>query len=65
VIRVTPAGVTVADASPAAPAAATVQGEPQAVLLWLWRRTTGYPVQTSGDAALITELRDLLGHATV
>lgn len=62
-VRVTPAGVTVAPASPADPAAATIQGEPQAVLLWLWRRTTGN-VRTSGEAALLTELRDLLGHAT-
>jgi hypothetical protein len=64
-VRVTPGGVAVADASPAAQAAATIRGDPQAVLLWLWRRGAGHRVHQSGDATASTELAELLHRATL
>jgi uncharacterized protein (TIGR03083 family) len=48
--------VTVSDAADAA-AAATVQGEPEHVFLWLWGREPDSAVQTSGDASILAEFR--------
>jgi uncharacterized protein (TIGR03083 family) len=44
--------------------AASVSGAPQSVLLWLWRRVGDEVVTVDGDAALVAELRELLGAAT-
>jgi hypothetical protein len=48
--------VTVSDGADAA-AAATVQGEPEHVFLWLWGREPDSAVQTSGDAPILAEFR--------
>jgi uncharacterized protein (TIGR03083 family) len=48
--------VTVSDGADAA-AAATVQGEPQHVFLWLWGRVPDSAVQTSGDASILAQFR--------
>jgi uncharacterized protein (TIGR03083 family) len=48
--------VTVSDRADGA-AAATVQGEPEHVFLWLWGRKPDSVVQTSGDASILAEFR--------
>jgi uncharacterized protein (TIGR03083 family) len=48
--------VTVSDGADGVPAA-TVQGEPDHVFLWLWGREPDSAVQTSGDASILAEFR--------
>ncbi|MDX6319538.1 MAG: hypothetical protein QOD35_2938 [Nocardioidaceae bacterium] len=48
--------VTVSDGADAA-VAATVQGEPEHVFLWLWGRVPDSVVQTGGDASILAEFR--------
>ena len=48
----------VLDRSGRTPAAATVNGDPNAVLLWLWGR--GPRPATSGDETAVRELRERL-----
>jgi len=56
-VRVGPAtGTTTPDAQ--------VTGDPQAVLLWLWRRAEAGAVAVSGDPRAVDGLRELLGAAT-
>ena len=55
--------------SPANPGAsltftATVSGEPEAVLLWLWGRRPDDVITLDGDPALLTAYRDRLRIAT-
>jgi uncharacterized protein (TIGR03083 family) len=45
-------------------AAATVSGEPDVVLTWLWRRAGDEAVTFAGDASVIRKLWQLLGPAT-
>jgi len=61
-VRAAPEGVTVTG-DDGTPAAATVSGTPQAVLLWLWRRSDG-GVTRDGDPELVDRLRLLLHDAT-
>ena len=46
------------------PADATVAGEPEAVLLWLWGRRSDDAVDLDGNGALLTTYRDRLRIAT-
>jgi uncharacterized protein (TIGR03083 family) len=46
------------------PAAGSVTGDPQEVLLWLWGRAGGGAVQLAGDLERIEGLRDLLRDTT-
>jgi uncharacterized protein (TIGR03083 family) len=48
--------VTVSDGADAA-VAATVQGEPEHVFLWLWGRVPDSVVRTGGDASILAEFR--------
>lgn len=66
-VRLTPDGVDLASAGPGAgeaEAAAAVTGDPQAMLLWLWRRAGDESVEIGGDRTLVSKLRELLGDAT-
>jgi uncharacterized protein (TIGR03083 family) len=56
-------GVTVSTGTPSEPAA-TVSGEPDDVLLWLWNRAGDGAVTTSGDAAALAAFRRVLVAAT-
>ncbi|MFC4011646.1 maleylpyruvate isomerase family mycothiol-dependent enzyme [Nonomuraea purpurea] len=47
-----------------APAEATVEGTPQEVLLWLWRRSDGKSLTFGGDPELVERLRGMLWAAT-
>jgi uncharacterized protein (TIGR03083 family) len=60
--KLTTAGVVVSESD--TDAAASVFGEPDAVLLWLWRRGGDETVQRDGDVSLIATLRELLFTAT-
>lgn len=60
--RLTPQGVDVTTGD--GEADATVHGEPEAVLLWLWRRVGDERVSFDGDRRLVTKLHELLGPAT-
>jgi uncharacterized protein (TIGR03083 family) len=62
-VRLEPGGVVVSESDDTA--AATVSGDPDAVLLWLWRRAGDQTVHVEGDHDLIGTLRDLLGVATL
>ena len=55
-VRPTPEAVQVR-ASDLDGASAVVSGKPPALLLWAWNRTGGEPITTSGDAALVADLR--------
>jgi uncharacterized protein (TIGR03083 family) len=63
-VTMRPPAVAVEPAPANAPAAGRLRGEPQAVLLWLWRRTDASAVMYDGDPAALSRLRDLLGVAT-
>lgn len=63
-VRATPKGVELARVPPGTAAGATVHGDPESVLLWLWRRVGTERVETAGDQALIGRLHTLLGDAT-
>jgi uncharacterized protein (TIGR03083 family) len=68
-VRLTKDGVMVsgpgdADAG-AADVAATVSGAPDAVLIWLWRRSGDEAITTQGDPAVVGKLWQLLGAATL
>ncbi|RLK60521.1 maleylpyruvate isomerase family mycothiol-dependent enzyme [Actinokineospora cianjurensis] len=43
---------------------ATVRGEPEAILRWLWRRADDENITIEGDKTLVTTLHDLLKSAT-
>ncbi|HET8659834.1 MAG TPA: maleylpyruvate isomerase family mycothiol-dependent enzyme [Micromonosporaceae bacterium] len=60
--RLTPQGVDVTAGD--GEADATVRGEPEAVLLWLWRRVGDERVGIDGDQQLVARLHELLGPAT-
>lgn len=65
-VRPTHAGVDVlrsAGDDRIADRALTVNGDPSAVLLWLWGRLDDSAVQIDGDPAFRTRLRDLLAQA--
>jgi len=62
-VRLTPEG-TVVTQDDDGEAAAMVSGDPEAVLLWLWRRVGDERVRFAGDEHLIAQLRQLLGVAT-
>ena len=69
--RLTPQGVDVTSGDGGADitagdgeADAAVRGEPEAVLLWLWRRVGDERVSLDGDPQLVAKLRELLGPAT-
>jgi uncharacterized protein (TIGR03083 family) len=64
-VRMEPTGVVVTPAAPGTEADGTISGDPQSVLLWLWRRTDAGAIAYEGDGAALTRLRDLLGTATV
>jgi uncharacterized protein (TIGR03083 family) len=55
-VRPTPEAIEVR-ASDLDGASAVVSGKPPALLLWAWNRTGAGAITTSGDAALVTELR--------
>jgi uncharacterized protein (TIGR03083 family) len=60
------AGVTVSGPGDTdARVAATVSGAPDALLIWLWRRSGDEAITTHGDPAVIGKLWQLLGAATV
>lgn len=61
--RLTDAGVMVSESD--GEAAATVSGAPDAVLLWLWRRTGNEAVSIDGDRSSVEQLHALLGATTV
>jgi uncharacterized protein (TIGR03083 family) len=66
-VRAAKDGVTVRPTpaeSPAGDAAARVGGDPESVLLWLWRRVGDERVTVSGDRDLVAGLRRLLLDAT-
>jgi hypothetical protein len=63
-VRLTPAGAEVTSRAGAQQADATVSGEPDNMLLWLWRRAGDDAVGLDGDPTLIVKLRQLLGDAT-
>jgi uncharacterized protein (TIGR03083 family) len=63
-VRPAPGGVSVEPAAPGSEGAATVSGDPQTVLLWLWRRVGADAVRRDGDGKLVDRLTDLLGPAT-
>jgi uncharacterized protein (TIGR03083 family) len=60
-LHLTPGGVNV-DAATGHDA--SVSGEPDAVLLWLWRRAGDGAVSFGGDRALVKKLHDLMGAST-
>jgi hypothetical protein len=66
-VRPTPDGVDVTQDG-AGPGRRRVRlhpaGDPQSVLLWLWRRGGDDLVQIGGDRAPVAKLRELLGNAT-
>jgi len=62
-VRTSPEGVAVAKGAGGA-ADATVTGEPDQVLLWLWARAGDDAVSIEGSDKAIIELRRLLGAAT-
>jgi uncharacterized protein (TIGR03083 family) len=62
-IRMRPAGVSVGPPEGASPAG-RLAGDPQSVLLWLWRRTDAAAVTYDGDPQALARLRELLGAAT-
>jgi uncharacterized protein (TIGR03083 family) len=62
-VRLDRDGVSVGP-DPTGQAGAQVSGDPQGVLLWLWRRAGDDAVRTDGDSALVAQLRALLGAAT-
>jgi hypothetical protein len=49
----------------AADVAATVSGAPDAVLIWLWRRSGDEAITTQGGPAVVGKLWQLLGAATL
>lgn len=59
----TPTGVTVGSGG-AADGVATVSGDPQAVLLWLWGRQPDSGVAVTGDRAAVATVGSLLREAT-
>ncbi len=59
-IGMQPSGLTFSDDGPPV---ATVDGEPEAVLLWLWGRLTDDAVTVGGDAHAIEALRRVLSAA--
>jgi uncharacterized protein (TIGR03083 family) len=61
-LRATPSGVRLEPVASGEPAA-TVRGDPEATLRWLWGRG-GDGVEASGDETLIAQLRRLLVIAT-
>ncbi len=63
-VRITPAGVAVDGADPAAPAGRHRPGRSPGDAAVAVARADGQAVQAAGDATAVTELRDLLGHAT-
>jgi uncharacterized protein (TIGR03083 family) len=63
-VTLQPSGVTVAVGGAGNGAAAEITGTPQAVLLWLWRRSDPEAVEVSGDPAVVTRLRELMRVAT-
>jgi uncharacterized protein (TIGR03083 family) len=56
-VHLAPGTLTVARAEVGAPADATVSGDPDAVLLWLWNRTGEDAVARAGDDAALEVLR--------
>lgn len=58
--RLTPTGVKISTGD----GDASVSGDPESVLLWLWRRAADDVVDIGGDQALVAKLRELLGAAT-
>ncbi|SES25759.1 maleylpyruvate isomerase family mycothiol-dependent enzyme [Actinokineospora terrae] len=50
--------------APSGTAAATLRGEPDTILRWLWRRTDDENVTVEGDKLLVSTLYDLLKSAT-
>ncbi len=48
----------------AAPASATVSGEPSELLLWLWGRRPDTAVTVHGDAAAVSAFRELIARGT-
>ena len=62
-LRFKPEGVEAAERA-AQEAAARVSGDPDDVLLWLWRRVDDRAVRRKGEAALITQLRELQARAS-
>lgn len=63
--RLAPDGVTIGEeGANSVDAAATVSGDPDGVLRWLWRRTDRHAVRTEGDAELVDRLWRLLDPAT-
>jgi uncharacterized protein (TIGR03083 family) len=62
-VRPTPDGVQISAAG-ADESAARVEGDPQGVLLWLWRRADANAVKIDGDPGLIDRLLELLKGAT-
>jgi uncharacterized protein (TIGR03083 family) len=64
-VRMLPTGVEVEPPDPGSTeATAGISGDPQSVLLWLWRRTDASAVTFAGERAALGRLRDLLGTAT-
>ncbi|HEU4425481.1 MAG TPA: maleylpyruvate isomerase family mycothiol-dependent enzyme [Pilimelia sp.] len=72
-LQMAPAGVTVrrvagsggvVDPAGSAGSTSQVSGDPQAVLLWLWRRAGDDVIEISGDPKPVERLRALLGPAT-
>jgi uncharacterized protein (TIGR03083 family) len=65
-LRLAPDGVAVHPVADEGGAASTsqVSGDPQAVLLWLWRRAGDDTVTINGDPKTVERLRELLGVAT-
>jgi uncharacterized protein (TIGR03083 family) len=61
-VQAAPSGVTVSP--PSAGASAQVDGDPAAVLRWLWGRAGDDQVTVSGDHDLVESLRRLLHDAT-
>ncbi|MBO3748902.1 maleylpyruvate isomerase family mycothiol-dependent enzyme [Streptosporangiaceae bacterium NEAU-GS5] len=61
-VRATPAGIEVTQ--DAAPAGAMISGDPQDVLIWLWRRVPATHIFHNGDQSLVTLLHDLMNCAT-
>lgn len=58
-----PAGVRIEDGAAGQPSA-QVSGDPEAVLLWLWRRAGDERVRLDGSGEAIARLHGLLGDAT-
>lgn len=64
-VKLTRQGVDVTQRGEPEGADAFVYGEPDDVLLWLWRRVGNDAVGLDGDRWLVDKLRELLGDATV